>query len=83
MYAAFLACISLDRCVLVHDLEFVAVGRDGEVLDRSDSYDGEERSFGFPAHGASTSVVVKDIPFDSDSHWVGSAVAFECAAVEA
>ncbi|KAL2434046.1 hypothetical protein ABEF94_014498 [Exophiala dermatitidis] len=82
MRTTFLARMSEDRGVLVHDLKLVLVCSDLEVRDRNDPYNGEQGTLRFVTLTATASVIVEDISSNVDLDAVAAAVAAKLAAGE-
>ena len=84
VHATVFARMPLDHCVLVHDPEFVLVGGDAEAVTGNYADDGEEGALRFPALGAATDMVVKNVrvEFDFDAFGPGAfAVEFASSVV--
>lgn len=61
MHATLFASVSLDNRFLVHNVQFVGVGGDGERRAGDHTDDAEDCARGFPAFGAAAGVVVGDV----------------------
>ena len=59
--AALFACVALDGCGRVDDVDFVGVGRHVDLVCGEDANNGEERTGWLPALRAATGVVVGDV----------------------
>ena len=66
MRATSAAGMALDRRRGIDDFEFVAVLQHRDIVARNNGNYGKGRAVGFPAFGATTGVVVGDVPLDTD-----------------
>lgn len=61
VHTAVFACVALDYCCLVYDVEFVGTGGNGEGRAWHYAHDAEDCAGGFPAFGTAAGVVVGDV----------------------
>ena len=79
LFAAILAAVTLDRRVLVDDLQLFGARDhlDGVTANHGDLR--EDRAFGFPAFGAAAGMIVRRLRGHLDDHGIGGAVACQGA----
>lgn len=82
MNATLFARMSLKSGIPVEDRQFAFVGSDFDVVDGNDSDDGEESTLGLPTLRTTASMVVENVAFDGDFHFVFGTMAVQLATSE-
>ena len=80
VHAAAAAGVTLDRGRLIDDGQFVAVGRNADLISGDNGYLGKQGAFRFPAFAASARMIVRGLRAYRHFNAIRRAVTVESAA---